>query len=106
VTSHVSHILGKIADGGFFCAGDFAAVNGFLTRNEAENRGLSGTIGTDQSGSRAGGNLKTGPQKKDLGTILFGYIGKVNHAASQEKVLHWYHSPAGGGKAIDAKIYF
>ena len=79
---HLLHVLAEVADGQLPRDGDFALVGNFLADDHAEERGLAGAVGADQSDLLAGIQLKRSVHENQLLAVLLIDVGKGDHRTS------------------------
>jgi len=79
-TTHLAHILGKIANSGPLGTGNLTTVGFLLLSYDTEDGGLPRAIGADEPGPRSGEDLEAGIVEEDLTAMLAGDVGQVNHA--------------------------
>ena len=80
---HLFHVLAEIADGEFLGNRDVAFVGDFLAHHHAEEGGLAGAVGPDQSDLLARVQLKRSVNEDQLLAVLLVDTGKRNHRTSR-----------------------
>jgi len=76
---HLFDVLPEVADGELLRHGDIAFVGSLFADDHAEQGGLAGAVGSDQTDLFAGVQLEVGVDKNELLAVLLIEVGKRNH---------------------------